>query len=81
MSQEAAQEFINAYFAGFPSVRAFIDSLLATARESGVVKTMFDRRRLVPDLTSRNFQIRAGAERYAVNFPIGAVPPTSSSAR
>ena len=70
VSQEAAQEFINAYFAGFPSVRAFIDSLLATARESGVVKTMFDRRRLVPDLTSRNFQIRAGAERYAVNFPI-----------
>ncbi|HEU4927811.1 MAG TPA: DNA polymerase I [Vicinamibacterales bacterium] len=70
VSQEAAQEFINAYFAGFPSVRAFIDNLLATARESGVVKTMFGRRRLVPDLTSRNYQIRTGAERYAVNFPI-----------
>jgi DNA polymerase-1 len=70
VSQEAAQEFINAYFAGFPSVRAFIDNLLATARESGVVKTMFGRRRLVPDLTSRNYQIRSGAERYAVNFPI-----------
>ena len=70
VSQEAAQEFINAYFAGFPSVRAFIDTLLATARETGVVKTMFGRRRLVPDLTSRNYQIRTGAERYAVNFPI-----------
>jgi DNA polymerase-1 len=70
VSQEAAQEFINAYFAGFPSVRAFIDNLIATARETGVVKTMFGRRRLVPDLTSRNYQIRAGAERYAVNFPI-----------
>jgi DNA polymerase I len=70
VSQEAAQEFINAYFAGFPSVRAFIDNLLATARETGVVKTMFGRRRLVPDLTSRNYQIRTGAERYAVNFPI-----------
>jgi DNA polymerase-1 len=70
VSQEAAQEFINAYFAGFPSVRAFIDNLLAAARESGVVKTMFGRRRLVPDLTSRNYQIRTGAERYAVNFPI-----------
>jgi DNA polymerase-1 len=70
VSQEAAQDFINAYFAGFPSVRAFIDNLLAVARESGVVKTMFDRRRLVPDLTSRNYQIRTGAERYAVNFPI-----------
>jgi DNA polymerase-1 len=68
--QQAAQEFINAYFAGFPAVRAFIDDLLATARQTGVVKTMFGRRRLVPDLTSRNGQIRAGAERYAVNFPI-----------
>jgi DNA polymerase-1 len=70
VSQEAAQEFINAYFAGFPSVRAFIDDLLAKARDTGVVKTMFGRRRLVPDLTSRNYQIRTGAERYAVNFPI-----------
>jgi DNA polymerase I len=70
VAQQAAQEFIDAYFAGFPSVRAFIDDLLATARQTGVVKTMFDRRRLVPDLTSRNGQIRAGAERYAVNFPI-----------
>ena len=68
--QEAAQAFIDAYFAGFPSVRAFIDNLIATARETGVVKTMFGRRRLVPDLTSRNYQIRTGAERYAVNFPI-----------
>jgi DNA polymerase I len=70
VTQQAAQEFINAYFAGFPAVRAFIDDLLATARQTGVVKTMFGRRRLVPDLTSRNVQIRSGAERYAVNFPI-----------
>jgi DNA polymerase I len=70
VSQQAAQEFINAYFAGFPSVRAFIDDLLATARQTGVVKTMFGRRRLAPDLTSRNGQIRAAAERAAVNLPI-----------
>ena len=70
VTQQAAQEFINAYFAGFPAVRRFIDDLLATARTTGVVKTMFGRRRLVPDLSSRNGQIRAGAERYAVNFPI-----------
>jgi DNA polymerase I len=70
VTQQAAQDFIDAYFAGFPAVRAFIDDLLAAARETGVVKTMAGRRRLVPDLTSRNGQIRAGAERYAVNFPI-----------
>ena len=70
VTQQAAQDFINAYFAGFPSVRQFIDTLLAAARETGVVKTMFGRRRLVPDLTSRNGQIRNAAERAAVNFPI-----------
>jgi DNA polymerase-1 len=70
VTQQAAQEFIDAYFAGFPSVRAFIDRTLEDARKSGVVKTMFGRRRLVPDLTSRNGQIRAAAERVAVNLPI-----------
>ena len=70
VTQQAAQEFIDAYFAGFPRVRAFIDKTLADAQASGVVKTMFGRRRPVPELTSRNFQIRAGAERIAVNMPI-----------
>ncbi len=70
VSQQAAQQFIDAYFAGFPRVRAFIDRTLADALASGVVKTMFGRRRPVPELTSRNFQIRAGAERIAVNMPI-----------
>jgi DNA polymerase-1 len=70
VTQQAAQQFIDAYFAGFPSVRAFIDKTLADAQASGVVKTLFGRRRPVPELTSRNFQIRAGAERIAVNMPI-----------
>jgi DNA polymerase-1 len=70
VTQEAAQEFIDAYFAGFPSVRAFIDRTLEEARQTGVVRTMAGRRRLVPNLTSRNFQMRAQAEREAVNMPI-----------
>ena len=49
VTQEAAQEFIDAYFAGFPRVRAFIDRTLEEARADGVVKTMFGRRRLVPE--------------------------------
>ncbi|HUE85515.1 MAG TPA: DNA polymerase I [Vicinamibacterales bacterium] len=68
--QDAAQEFIDAYFAGFPKVRGFIDQTLDDARRSGVVKTMFGRRRPVPELTSKNFQIRSAAERVAVNLPI-----------
>ena len=67
---EAAQEFIDAYFRGFPSVRAFIDKMLDDARQSGVVKTIFGRRRLVPNLTSRNYQMKSQAEREAVNMPI-----------
>ena len=70
VSQQAAQDFITAYFAGFPAVRTFIDNLLATARQTGSVKTMFGRRRLVPELTSRNGQIRSAAERVATNLPI-----------
>ena len=67
---DAAQEFIDAYFRGFPSVRLFIDKMLEEARETGVVKTIFGRRRLVPNLTSRNFQMKSQAEREAVNMPI-----------
>jgi DNA polymerase I len=70
VTQAAAQEFIEAYFAGFPKVRGFIEQTLADARKTGVVKTMFGRRRPVPELTSKNGQIRAAAERVAVNLPI-----------
>jgi DNA polymerase-1 len=70
VSTEEAQKFIESYFAGFPNVRAFIDRTLEDGRATGVVKTMFGRRRLVPELTSRNFQVRSAAERMAVNMPI-----------
>ena len=50
-------------------MRVFIDALLEAARATGVVKTMFGRRRLVPELTSQNAQIRAAAERATVNLP------------
>ena len=70
VTQQAAQEFIDAYFAGFPRVRGFIDRTLDDARRTGVVRTLFGRRRLVPNLTSRNFQIKGQAERETVNMPI-----------
>lgn len=68
--QETAQAFIDLYFDRFPGVRRFIEQTLAQARATGVVKTMFGRRRLVPELTSGNPQVRAAAERYTVNMPI-----------
>ena len=70
VTQPVAQAFIDAYFEGFPGVRRYIDEMFARARESGVVSTMFGRRRRVPELTSRNGQVRSAAERVAVNMPI-----------
>lgn len=70
VSQQAAQEFIDAYFAGFPGVRKFIDRTLEETRTSGVVRTITGRLRRMPELTSRNGQIRAAAERETVNMPI-----------
>lgn len=70
VSQTSAQAFIDAYFAGYPSVRTYIDETIARARDTGVVSTLFGRRRKVPELTSRNGQIRAAAERATVNLPI-----------
>lgn len=68
--RQAAQAFIDAYFAGYPGVRAFIDRTLEDARTTGVVRTMSGRRRLVPELASRNGQVRAAAERETINLPI-----------
>ena len=70
VTPKAAQSFIDAYFAGFPAVRAYLESTLETARETGVVTTMLGRRRRVPEITSRNGQLRSAAERVAVNMPI-----------
>jgi DNA polymerase-1 len=67
---EAAKDFIDAYFAEFPKVRAFIDQTLERGRDDGMVTTLFGRRRLMPDLNSHNGQSRARAEREAVNMPI-----------
>ena len=70
VGKPAAQAFIDAYFSGFPGVRRYIDETLARARESGVVSTLLGRRRRVPELRSGNAQVRAAAERAAVNLPI-----------
>jgi len=70
VTPQVAQQFIDSYFAGFPSVRQFLDRTLDEARGSGVVKTMYGRRRRVPEITSRNFQDRGRAERETLNMPI-----------
>jgi len=69
-SRSEAKQLIDDYFASFPSIRRFIDGTLSAAREHGYVETIFGRRRYTPDVNSSNGNIRAFAERNAVNAPI-----------
>jgi DNA polymerase-1 len=65
-----AENFIERYFASYPKVRAWIDKVLADARQNGYVETMFGRRRFVADLDSRIRSVREAAERMAFNMPV-----------
>ncbi len=65
-----AKEFIERYFERFQGVRAYLDSSVTFAREHGYVETIFKRRRYIPELRDRNFNIRAFGERTAANSPI-----------
>ena len=70
VSRTAAKELIEGYFASFPSIRSFIDGSVAFAKEHGYVQTLFGRRRYLPDILAHNANVRALAERNAVNAPI-----------
>ncbi|NUS34150.1 MAG: DNA polymerase I [Gemmatimonadaceae bacterium] len=65
-----AKAFIETYFVRFAKVREFLDATVEYAREHGYVETIFRRRRYIPELRDRNFNIRAFGERTAANSPI-----------
>jgi DNA polymerase-1 len=65
-----AKQFINAYFERYGGVRAFIDRTLDEARREGKVRTLFGRVRPIPDINSKNANLRGFAERTAVNTPL-----------
>ena len=65
-----AKEFILRYFERFRGIRKYLDSSVDFAREHGYVTTIFGRRRYIPELRERNFNIRAFGERAAANSPI-----------
>jgi DNA polymerase I len=68
--REEAKEFIDAYLERFPRVAAFIAETIESAREDGYVKTLWGRRRQIPELRARNYQTRTLGERLAVNTVI-----------
>ena len=68
--QEEAASYIDRYFERFAGVKKFIDETIESAREEGSVRTLMGRRRLIPELRSRNWQTRTLGERLAVNTVI-----------
>lgn len=70
LAYEQAQRFINEYFSLYPSVREYFAKVVAYAKTYGHVKTMFGRKREVPQLRSKDASIRQEGERIAVNTPI-----------
>jgi DNA polymerase-1 len=70
ISNAEAKAFIDTYFERFAGVKAFLDQCVVEARQKGYVETLFKRRRYIPELKERNFNIRAFGERVAANAPI-----------
>ncbi|HEX2920430.1 MAG TPA: DNA polymerase I [Bacteroidales bacterium] len=70
IGRKEAKELIDGYFSSYPGVKLYMDESINAARELGYVKTMFGRRRYLPDIHSRNQVVRGMAERNAINAPI-----------
>ncbi|MST31903.1 DNA polymerase I, partial [Acidimicrobiaceae bacterium USS-CC1] len=65
-----ANQILEAYFVAFPNVRSYMDRVVAEARDRGYTETLFGRRRLIPELQSTRYQVRAAGERQAMNAGI-----------
>ncbi|WP_214810619.1 DNA polymerase I [Exiguobacterium sp. s127] len=70
ISRKEAQDFIDRYFELFPQIKLFMDAAIEKARANGFVETLMNRRRNIPDINSKNFNLRGFAERTAINTPI-----------
>ena len=70
IARGAAQEYIDLYFARYPGVYAYMEATREQAREQGYIETVFGRRLYLPDINARNGQVRAAAERTAINAPM-----------
>ena len=68
--RDEAKMLIDGYYTTFPQVRDYIDRSIAQAREKGYVTTLYGRRRMLPDINSRNAVVRGFSERNAINAPI-----------
>ena len=70
ISRKEASAYIEQYFETYPGVKRFLDNCIAKAKETGESRTMYGRRRPIPELSSSNFMQRQFGERVAMNAPI-----------
>lgn len=70
ISRKEAKTIIDSYFEEYPTIKKYMENVVASAREQGYVKTVLDRRRYLPDINSTNAIVRGYAERNAINAPI-----------
>lgn len=70
ITRELAKEYIDGYFDNFKKVKEYMDYEIETGKKQGYVKTIFNRRRYIPELSAKNFNIRSFGERIALNTPI-----------
>ena len=68
--RKEAKEYIDNYMASYPSIKEYMDSIVEKAKKDGYVETLFKRRRYVPEINSRNFNVRSFGQRVALNTPI-----------
>jgi len=70
ISPGQAKDFIDKYFSEFSGVKKYIEQNLAFTKKEGYCETLFGRRRYLPELKASNYQLRAAAERMAINHPV-----------
>ena len=70
ISRKRAKEFIDNYFDQYPQIKDYMDKAVKEAREKGYAETIMHRRRYLPDIHAKNFNVRSFAERTAINSPI-----------
>jgi DNA polymerase-1 len=70
ITRKEASKFIERYLETYPGVKQFMEDIVQQAKQNGFVKTLMNRRRYLPEITSRNFNLRSFAERTAMNTPI-----------
>ena len=65
-----AKDFIDSYFEAYPGIKIYMDKVILEAHNNGFVKTLFGRKRIIPELNNKNYLIRSSGERMALNTPI-----------